>query len=184
MKFIPQSIPDVIIVKPDIHLDNRGYFIETFRQDIFEHNLGYKVNFIQDNETKSTKGILRGLHYQTPPYTQAKLVRVIKGRVLDVAIDIRRSSPNFGRYVMVELNADNKYQLFVPRGFAHGFIVLSDEAIFAYKVDNYYSQMHDRGIRFDDEELAINWQLPNEKIHLSKKDTLHPNLANAQDLFE
>ena len=183
MKFTPQTIPDVILIEPSIHGDNRGYFVETFRQDLFEEATGYKVNFIQDNESKSTKGVLRGLHYQLPPYTQAKLERVIKGSVLDIAVDIRRSSPTFGQYVAVKLTEENKYQLFVPHGFAHGFVVLSDSATFTYKVDNYYAPKHDRGIAFNDKDLAIDWQLPSEVLQLSDKDKTHPSLANAKDLF-
>ena len=184
MKFTPQSIPDVVLIEPTVHGDNRGYFVETFRQDLFEKAVGYQVNFIQDNESKSTKGVLRGLHYQLPPYTQAKLVRVIEGSVLDVAVDIRKSSPTFGQHVAVELTAESKRQLFVPHGFAHGFVVLSDSAIFAYKVDNYYAPQHDRGIAFDDKDLAIDWQLPLEILQLSEKDKIHPTVANAKDLFE
>ena len=184
MKFIPQSIADVILIEPAIHGDDRGYFVETFRQDLFEEAIGYKVNFVQDNESKSTKGVLRGLHYQLPPYTQAKLVRVIEGSVLDVAVDIRKSSPTFGQHVAVELTANNKHQLFVPHGFAHGFVVLSDSSTFAYKADNYYTPEYDRGIAFDDSELAIDWQLPLELLQLSDKDKTHPSLANAKDLFK
>ena len=184
MNFTPQSIPDVVLVEPAIHGDNRGYFIETFRQDLFEEAVGYQVNFIQDNESKSAKGVLRGLHYQLPPYTQAKLVRVIEGSVLDVAVDVRKSSPTFGQYVAVELTANNKQQLFVPHGFAHGFVVLSDSATFAYKVDNYYSPEHDRGIAFDDDQLKIDWQLLASELQLSDKDKTHPSLSNAKDLFE
>ena len=184
MKFTPQSIPDVVLIIPTVHGDNRGYFVETFRQDLFEEAVGYQVNFIQDNESKSTKGVLRGLHYQLPPYTQAKLARVIEGSVLDVAVDIRKSSPTFGQHVAVELTADNKHQLFVPHGFAHGFVVLSDSAIFAYKVDNYYAPKHDRGIAFDDKELAIDWKLPLEALQLSDKDKVHPTLENTKVLFE
>ena len=184
MKFTPQSIPDVVLIEPTVHGDNRGYFVETFRQDLFEEAVGYKVNFIQDNESKSTKGVLRGLHYQLPPYTQEKLVRVIEGSVLDVAVDIRKSSPTFGQHVAVELTANNKHQLFVPHGFAHGFVVLSDSATFAYKVDNYYAPEYDRGIAFDDSDLAIDWQLPLELLQLSDKDKTHPSLANAKDLFK
>jgi len=184
LKFTPQSIPDVVLIEPTVHGDSRGYFMESFRQDLFEEAIGYKVNFIQDNESKSTKGVLRGLHYQLPPCTQAKLVRVIEGSVLDVAVDIRKASPTFGQHVAVELTAENKHQLFVPHGFAHGFVVLSDSAIFAYKVDNYYAPEHDRGIAFDDKDLAIDWQLPLEILQLSEKDKLHPTLANAKDLFE
>jgi len=184
LKFTSQSIPDVVLIEPTVHGDHRGYFTETFRQDLFEEAVGYQVNFIQDNESKSTKGVLRGLHYQLPPYTQAKLVRVIEGSVLDVAVDIRKSSPTFGQHVAVELTAENKHQLFVPYGFAHGFVVLSDSATFAYKVDNYYAPDHDRGIAFDDKDLAIDWQLPLEILQLSDKDKAYPALANAKDLFE
>ena len=184
MKFIPQSISDVVLIEPTVHGDNRGYFVETFRQDLFEDAIGNRINFIQDNESKSTKGVLRGLHYQLPPYTQAKLVRVIEGSVLDVAVDIRKSSSTFGQHVAVELTADNKHQLFVPHGFAHGFIVLSDSAIFTYKVDNYYAPGHDRGIAFNDNDLEIDWRLPIGALQLSDKDRAHPTLENAKDLFE
>ena len=184
MKFIPQSIKDVILIEPTMHGDDRGYFVETFRQDLLEEAIGFRVNFIQDNESKSLKGVLRGLHYQLPPYTQAKLVRVIKGSVLDVAVDIRKSSSTFGHYVAAELTDENKHQLFVPHGFAHGFVVLSDCATFAYKVDNYYAPEHDRGIAFDDKELKINWQLSAEELQLSDKDKTHPTLESTKDLFE
>ncbi len=184
MKFSPQSIPDVILIEPTAHGDDRGYFVETFRQNLLEEAIGYKVNFVQDNESKSLKGVLRGLHYQLPPYTQAKLARVIEGNVLDIAVDIRKSSPTFGQHVSVKLTAENKHQLFVPHGFAHGFIVLSDSATFAYKVDNYYAPEYDRGIAFDDGQLKIDWQLPFELLQLSDKDKAHPTLANAKDLFE
>ena len=184
MKFIPQSIPEVLLIEPTVHGDKRGYFVETFRQNLFEDVLSYQVNFVQDNESKSTKGVLRGLHYQLPPYTQAKLVRVIEGSVLDVAVDIRKSSPTFGQHVAVELMAEDKRQLFVPHGFAHGFVVLSDSATFAYKVDNYYAPEYDRGIAFDDDQLKIDWQLLAEELQLSDKDKTHPSLANAKDLFE
>ena len=184
MEFIQQKIPEVVLIKPTVHRDKRGYFSETFRQDLFEEAVGYQVNFIQDNESKSTKGVLRGLHYQLPPYTQAKLVRVIEGSVLDVAVDIRNSSPTFGQHVAVELTAENKHQLFVPHGFAHGFLVLSDSAIFAYKVDNYYAPEYDRGIAFDDTKLDVDWKLAMEELQLSDKDKTHPTIANAKDLFE
>ena len=174
----------MLLIEPTIHGDDRGYFMESFRQDLFEEAAGYQVNFIQDNESKSTKGVLRGLHYQLPPHTQAKLVRVIEGSVLDVAVDIRKSSPTFGQHVAVELTAENKHQLFVPHGFAHGFIVLSDSATFAYKTDNYYAPEHDRGIAFNDKDLAIDWQLPLNSLQLSDKDKVHPTLANAKNLFE
>ncbi len=184
MKFTPQSITDVVLIQPRSHDDDRGYFVETFRQDLLEEAIGYKVSFVQDNESKSTKGVLRGLHYQLPPYTQAKLVRVIEGSVLDVAVDMRKSSPTFGQHVSVELTGENKQQLFIPHGFAHGFVVLSDSATFAYKVDNYYAPEHDRGIAFDDIKLAINWQLALEELQLSDKDKTNPNLSDALDLFE
>ena len=184
MKLTPQSIEGVILIEPTMHSDDRGYFIETFRQDLLEEGIGYRVNFVQDNESRSTKGVLRGLHYQLPPYTQAKLVRVIEGSVLDIAVDIRKSSPTFGQHVSLELTAQNKHQLFVPHGFAHGFVVLSDSATFAYKVDNYYASEHDRGIAFDDDQLKINWQLSAEKLQLSDKDRALPSLANAKYLFE
>jgi dTDP-4-dehydrorhamnose 3,5-epimerase len=184
LKFTPQSVPDVILIEPNLHGDDRGYFVETFRQDLLEEAIGYEVNFVQDNESKSSRGVLRGLHYQLPPYSQAKLVRVIEGCVLDVAIDIRKSSQTFGHHVSKELTAQNKHQLFVPRGFAHGFLVLSDSATFAYKVDNYYAPEHDRGIAFDDKKLKIDWQLLIEDLQLSDKDKAHPTLVNAKDLFE
>ena len=184
MKFIPQKIPDIVLIRPTILKDNRGYFTESYRQDLLEDFIGYKINFVQDNESKSIKGVLRGLHYQLPPYNQAKLLRVIEGSVLDVAVDIRKSSPTFGQHVSLELNAQNKYQLFVPRGFAHGFVVLSNSATVAYKADNYYSPSHDRGIAFDDAKLAIDWQLLAEELQLSDKDRTLPFLANAKDLFE
>ena len=184
MKFIPQSIDDVVLIKPTIHGDDRGYFVETFRQELLEEAIGCKVNFVQDNESKSLKGVLRGLHYQLPPRAQAKLVRVIEGRVLDVAVDIRKSSVTFGQHVSVELTAQNKHQLFVPHGFAHGFIVLSNSATVAYKVDNYYAPEYDRGIAFNDAQLKIDWQLSTEELRLSDKDKTYSSLVNAKDLFE
>ena len=184
MNFVPQVIPEVVLIKPTSHGDSRGYFVETFRQDLFEKAIGYKVDFIQDNESKSTKGVLRGLHYQLPPYAQAKLVRVVEGSVLDVAVDIRKSSSTFGQHVAVELTAENKHQLFVPHGFAHGFVVLSDSATFAYKVNNYYATDHDRGIAFDDSDLGIDWKLPLDMLQLSDKDRVQPTFADAKDLFD
>ena len=184
MNFIRTNIPDVIIIEPTVHGDHRGYFVETFRADKLEAFLGYKLNFGQDNESKSSKGVLRGLHYQLPPHAQTKLVRVISGRVLDVAVDIRRNSPTFGQHVAVELTADNKRQMLVPRGFAHGFVVLEDDTIFAYKVDNYYSPECDRGIAFNDPALNIDWILKTEELKLSAKDTTQPKLNETNDLFE
>ena len=184
MQFIKSDIPDVIIIEPKVHGDERGYFVETFRADTLEAFLGYKINFTQDNESKSSRGVLRGLHYQLAPFAQTKLVRVIQGRVLDVAVDIRRGSPTFGQHVAVELSAENKKQLLVPRGFAHGFVVLEDDTIFAYKVDNYYSPECDRGIAFDDASLHIDWIIQKEMLNLSLKDTKQPKLGETDDLFE
>lgn len=180
MEFIRTKIPDVVIGTPKIHGDSRGYFTETFRQDLWESFLGFSLGFCQDNESKSSKGVLRGLHYQLEPYAQTKLVRVLKGKVLDVAVDIRKGSPTFGEHVEVELSEDNKRQLFVPRGFAHGFVVLSDEAVFAYKVDNYYSPENDRGIAFNDPALNIDWKLSLDKLQLSNKDQNQPMLDQAE----
>ncbi len=180
MNFIRTEIPDVVIVEPTVHGDDRGYFVETFRQDKLEAFLGFKVNFCQDNESKSTKGVLRGLHYQLAPFAQTKLVRVISGSVLDIAVDIRKGSPTFGQYITVELSESNKRQVFVPRGFAHGFVVLEDNTVFSYKVDNYYSPDHDRGIAFDDPEIGIDWEIDEEKLQLSAKDTKQPLLKDAE----
>ena len=184
MQFTRTDISDVIIIEPKVHGDSRGYFVETFRADKLEEFLAYKLNFGQDNESKSSKGVLRGLHYQLPPHAQTKLVRVIQGRVLDVAVDIRKNSATFGKYIAVELSAENKKQMLVPRGFAHGFVVLEDDTIFAYKVDNYYSPECDRGIAFDDESLNIDWILEKEELKLSDKDTKQPKLNETKDLFE
>ena len=180
MKFIKTEIPDVVICEPEIHGDERGYFVETFRQDKLEKFLGSKIDFCQDNESKSSYGVLRGLHYQLPPFTQTKLVRVIKGKVLDVAVDIRKSSSTFGEYVAVELTEENKKQLYIPQGFAHGFVVLSETAIFAYKVDNYYSPESDRGIAFDDVAIGIDWKVEKENLQLSEKDKNQVLLKDAE----
>ncbi len=184
MNFIRTDIPDVVIIEPLVHGDERGYFVETFRADKLEAFLGYTINFCQDNESKSSHGVLRGLHYQLHPAAQTKLVRVIQGRVLDVAVDIRKNSPTFGKHVAVELSAENKRQLLVPRGFAHGFVVLEDDTVFAYKVDNYYSPENDRGILFSDEALEIDWQVAHDELNLSAKDKTQPKLSETNDLFE
>lgn len=184
MNFIRTQIPDVIIIEPKVHGDERGYFVETFRADKLEEFLGYKINFCQDNESKSSRGVLRGLHYQLAPAAQTKLVRVIQGRVLDVAVDIRKGSPTFGKHVAVELSSENKKQLLVPRGFAHAFVVLEDDTVFAYKVDNYYSPENDRGIAFDDADINIDWQIPHAELNLSAKDKVQPKLNETNDLFE
>ena len=179
MKFTRLSIPDVILCEPQVFGDDRGYFSETYRQDKLVEFLGFNIAFCQDNESKSTYGVLRGLHYQLAPYAQTKLVRVIRGAVLDVAVDVRKGSPTFGQHVAVELTAKNKNQLLVPRGFAHGFVVLSEEAVFAYKVDNYYSPECDRGLAFNDKFLTIDWKIPTTKIKLSEKDTKQPVFEKA-----
>ena len=190
MKFVRTEIADVVICEPKIFGDHRGYFTETFRKDALEEFLGYEVNFCQDNESKSKYGVLRGLHYQLPPFTQTKLVRVLEGSVLDVAVDIREGSPTYGHHVAVELSAENNRQLFVPRGFAHGFVVLSETATFAYKCDNYYAPEYDRGILYNEESLKIDWKVPFEKILLSEKDKKQPLLKDAEkfiyqeDLYE
>jgi dTDP-4-dehydrorhamnose 3,5-epimerase len=184
MKFTRTKIEDVVICEPTVHGDDRGYFVETFRQDKLEEFLGYKINFCQDNESKSSKGVLRGLHYQLAPAAQTKLVRVIQGRVLDVAVDIRKNSPTFGEHVAVELSGENKKQLLVPRGFAHGFVVLEDDTVFSYKVDNYYSPENDRGIAFDDKSLGIDWKIDRNELNLSAKDKIQPLVRETNDLFE
>ncbi len=179
MKFIKTKISEVVIIEPRVFGDDRGYFMESYKKTLFDKNIR-KINFIQDNESKSKKGVLRGLHYQLPPFAQSKLVRVIKGKVLDVAVDIRKNSSTFGKYVAVELSEENKRQLFIPRGFAHGFLVLSDEAIFTYKVDNYYAPEYDRGIRFDDLDIEIDWNFPKEEILVSDKDKNASFLKDAE----
>ena len=184
MNFIAQSIPDVILLQPKVHGDERGYFVETFRQDLFEQAVGHAVHFVQDNESKSVKGVLRGLHFQLPPHAQSKLVRIISGTVLDVAVDIRVGSPTYGQHVAVELSEQNKHQLFVPRGFAHGFVVLSETATFAYKVDNYYSPECDRGLAYDDQQLAIDWKIAKANLQLSEKDTKQPLLTEVDTGFD
>ena len=182
MKYTETEIPGVYIIEPRVFNDARGYFFEAWKKEEFEENVG-KVEFIQDNESKSTFGVLRGLHYQKGEASQAKLVRVIKGRVLDVAVDIRKSSPTFGKHVMVELSDENKRQFFIPRGFAHGFLVLSDEAIFTYKVDNPYAPTQEAGIRWNDEELAIQWPIAPKQVITSEKDLNACRLRDAE-LFE
>jgi len=184
MRFVRTEIPDVIVIEPKVHGDRRGYFVETYRQDKLEKFAGYRIDFCQDNESRSSRGVLRGLHYQLPPAAQTKLVRVIRGRVLDVAVDIRRGSPTFGKHVAVELSGENKRQMLVPRGFAHGFVVLEDDTVFAYKVDSYYSPENDRGIAFDDPALGIDWLVPKAELLLSAKDRVQPKLDETDDLFD
>ena len=178
MKVIDTEIEGLVILEPQVFGDDRGYFFESFSLKRFEEKVS-KTVFVQDNESKSKYGVLRGLHYQLPPYTQAKLVRVVKGRVSDVAVDIRKGSPTFGKHVAVELSEENKLQFFLPKGFAHGFAVLSEEAVFQYKCDEYYAPDHEGAIRYDDPELGIDWKLPVEDIILSEKDKKHPRLQDA-----
>lgn len=180
MTYTETTIPGVWIIEPKVFKDARGYFMEAFKQSEFEVKIG-KITFIQDNESCSSKGVLRGLHYQLAPYSQSKLVRVIKGRVIDVAVDVREGSPTFGKYVAVELSEENKRQLFIPQGFAHGFHVLSEEAIFTYKVDNPYTPSHERGIRYDDPSIHVEWGIEaDERVNLSEKDTKAPLLNEAE----
>jgi dTDP-4-dehydrorhamnose 3,5-epimerase len=182
MEYIETEIAGVFIIEPRVFSDARGYFMEAWKEEEFNQHIG-RVKFIQDNESKSSYGVLRGLHYQKGEWSQAKLVRVIKGRVLDVAVDIRKSSPTFGKHVMVELSEDNKRQFFIPRGFAHGFLVLSEEAIFTYKVDNPYMPAEEAGIRWNDPELAIEWPIDPSVVQTSEKDLKQPLLKEAQ-VFE
>lgn len=184
MEFIRTAIQDVVIIKPEVFGDHRGYFSETFKKEELENFLGFKVNFCQDNESKSSYGVLRGLHYQKQPFCQTKLVRVIEGKVLDVAVDIRKGSPTFGKYVAVELSSENKKQLFVPKGFAHGFVVLSETAIFSYKVDNHYSPENDRGIAYNDDFLNIDWILKKEDLKLSNKDLNQKLFLDIAEYFD
>ena len=172
------KINGIYVIEPRVFEDARGYFMEAFKQEEFTQHIG-QVDFIQDNESKSSRHVLRGLHYQKGDYSQAKLVRVIKGRVLDVAVDIRRSSPTFGQHIMYELSEENKLQFFIPRGFAHGFLVLSDEAIFTYKVDNVYAPQAEAAIRWDDPELGIEWPVDKADVQTSEKDMKAPYLKNA-----
>ncbi len=181
MKFTPQSITDVVLIEPTIHNDGRGYFMDSFKQDALEDAIGYKVNFIQDNESKSAKGVLRGLHYQLPPYAQAKLVRVVSGSVLDVAVDIRQDSDTLGQHVSLILSEENKKQLFIPKGFAHGFVVLSEEAIFSYKVDNHYDPEYERGLMYNDTILGIDWMVDSEELIISSKDKNNKLLEEVLD---
>ena len=182
MNYIETEIQGVYVLEPRVFQDARGYFMETWNQEDFDKHVG-KVTFIQDNESKSSYGVLRGLHYQKGDFSQAKLVRVIKGKVLDVAVDIRKSSPTFGKYVFAELSEENKRQLFIPRGFAHGFLVLSDEAVFTYKVDNVYAPQAEAGIKWNDEDLSIEWPIIPDDIILSEKDTRALSLKEAE-VFE
>ena len=183
MEVIKTDIEGVVIIEPRIFEDARGYFFESFSQREFEEKIG-KIVFVQDNESKSSYGVMRGLHFQRPPFTQSKLVRCVKGAVLDVAVDLRKSSPTYGKHVAVELTEDNHRQFFIPQGFAHGFAVLSDEAVFQYKCDNFYAPQADGGISILDESLGIDWKIPTDKAILSEKDTKHPLLKDFESPFE
>ncbi|WP_321426758.1 dTDP-4-dehydrorhamnose 3,5-epimerase [uncultured Bacteroides sp.] len=178
MNYIQTEIDGVWVIEPKVFNDDRGYFMEAFKKEEFEKHIG-DVDFIQDNESKSSFGVLRGLHYQKGEHSQAKLVRVIKGKVLDVAVDLRQSSPTYGKYVSVELSEDNKRQFFIPRGFAHGFLVMSDEAIFTYKVDNSYAPQSEASIIYNDKDININWPITEEQIIMSEKDRQAVSFKNA-----
>lgn len=183
MEIVRTAIPDVVIVEPRVFGDSRGYFFESWSQREFDA-LVRPVNFVQDNESRSSYGVVRGLHFQKGAFSQSKLVRVVEGSVLDIAVDIRRGSPTFGRHVAVELTADSHRQLFIPRGFAHGFSVLSEHAVFQYKCDNYYAPQAESAIAWDDPALAIDWRVSPEEAILSEKDRHHPLLADCPDLFD
>ena len=183
MEVIKTEIEGVVIIEPRIFKDDRGYFYESFSQREFEEKV-CRTTFVQDNQSKSSYGVIRGLHFQKPPYSQSKLVRCIKGTVLDVAVDIRKGSPTFGKHVAVELSEENHRQLFIPRGFAHGFAVLSDEAVFQYKCDNFYNKESEGAIAWTDPALAIDWRIPAENIILSEKDKQNRNIADAHFLFD
>ena len=183
MEVIQTAIEGLVIIEPKIFKDARGYFFESFSQREFDEKVR-KINFVQDNESMSGYGVMRGLHFQWPPFTQSKLVRCVKGRVLDVAVDIRKGSPTYGRHVAIELSEENHRQFFVPRGFAHGFAVLSKTAVFQYKCDNIYAPTHERSIRFDDPKLGIDWQIPITHAILSEKDTKHLCLKDIDSPFD
>lgn len=182
MEVIKTAIDGVVIIEPKVFKDQRGYFFESFSQREFEAKVR-KINFVQDNESMSSYGVMRGLHFQRPPYTQSKLVRCVKGKVLDVAVDIRKGSPTYGQHVAVELSEDNHRQFFVPRGFAHGFAVLSDTAVFQYKCDNFYAPQADGGISIKDDSLGIDWKISTDMVILSEKDTLHSCLKEFDSPF-
>lgn len=182
MEIIKTAIEGVLIIEPRIFTDARGYFFESFSAREFEEKVG-KIAFCQDNESKSSYGVLRGLHFQKPPYAQSKLVRCVKGAVLDVAVDIRKGSPTYGQHVAVELTEENHRQFFIPRGFAHGFSVLSDEVVFQYKCDNFYAPQSEGALAWDDPDLGIDWKIPADKVILSAKDACHPRLKDFDSPF-
>ena len=178
MKLNETGISGLIVIEPDVFGDSRGYFMESFSLRKFRELTGLDVDFVQDNESKSSYGVVRGLHFQRPPHAQSKLVRVVQGRVLDVAVDLREGSPTYGKHYAIELSGENHLQMFIPKGFAHGFAVLSDEAVFQYKCDEYYAPESEGAVAWDDPDLAIDWMLPKEDIRLSDKDKSNPNLKN------
>ena len=182
MEIKKTRIPGVVIIEPRLFKDDRGYFFESFSERDFNTQVR-EIHFVQDNESKSSYGVLRGLHFQKPPYAQSKLVRVIKGAVLDVAVDIRKGSPTFGQHIAVELTEENHRQFFIPRGFAHGFSVLTDEVIFQYKCDNFYAPQSEGALAWDDPELGIDWKIPTDKVILSEKDKHHPRLKDTEWVF-
>jgi dTDP-4-dehydrorhamnose 3,5-epimerase len=183
MKIIETPIPDLLILEPKVFADERGYFFESYNETRFA-NVGLMTNFVQDNESKSHRGVIRGLHYQLAPFAQTKLIRVIRGTVFDVAVDLREGSPTFGQWFGLEVSASKKNQLYIPKGFAHGFSVLSEYAIFSYKCDAFYNPAADRGIRFDDPDLAIDWKLPSNEAVISEKDMIQPRLRDAELNFK
>lgn len=183
MNFIPTKLEGCFIIEPKIITDARGYFMESFNEMTFQLGIGHPVHFVQDNQSYSSKGVLRGLHYQTGSHAQAKLVRVLKGEVLDVAVDIRPGSPTFGQSVSVVLSGENQTQFFIPRGFAHGFLVLSETAVFFYKCDNFYNKESEGGIIYSDETLAIDWNFPESELIISDKDKFQPTLQNAKSAW-
>lgn len=178
MKLKETGISGLIVIEPDVFGDSRGYFMESFSLRKFRELTGLDIDFVQDNESKSSYGVVRGLHFQRPPHAQSKLVRVVQGRVLDVAVDLREGSPTYGKHYAIELSGENHLQMFIPKGFAHGFAVLSDEAVFQYKCDEYYAPESEGAVAWDDPDLAIDWMLPKEDIRLSDKDKSNPNLKN------
>ena len=184
MEVIKTAIEGLLIIEPTVFGDSRGYFFESYNKQRFNEATGLDIDFVQDNQSKSCYGVLRGLHFQKPPYAQSKLVRCVRGKVLDVAVDIRKSSPTFGKYVAVELTEDNHRQLFIPHGFAHGFVVLSEEAIFQYKCDNFYHKESEGAIAWNDPEINIDWTIPFDDVMLSDKDKVNPLLKDAEWLFE
>lgn len=183
MTVIKTEIPGLVIIEPRVFGDNRGYFFESFSERRFKEEVA-DVKFVQDNESKSCYGVVRGMHFQKPPHTQAKLVRVVKGKVLDVAVDLRKGSPTYGKHIAVELSEENHRQVFIPKGFAHGFAVLADDTIFQYKCDEYYEPQSEGALAWDDPDLAIDWKLPLDQVKLSEKDKNHPNLKDFDSPFE